>query len=913
MAMQRKLPELSGSYEPNSFEPGWADEWAESKNARVDPNPTGKSFSMVIPPPNVTGVLHMGHALNNTLQDILLRYHRMCGDNAVWIPGTDHAGIATQNIVERQLAAEGLTKEEMGRDAFLERVWQWKEESGGKIIGQLKRLGASCDWSRERFTMDEGLSLAVRRVFVRLYSEGLIYRGTRLINWCPRCHTALSDIEVEHHDEQGRLYHMRYPFADGSGALVVATTRPETLLGDVAVAVHPEDERYHSLIGKQVVLPLTGRTIPIIADTYVDAGFGSGVVKITPAHDFNDYEVGARHNLTPLSILNESGEISIADGAAVVDSATREQFEGLDRMEARKQIIAALETADLMERVDEHFHAVGHCYRCQTVVEPFLSPQWFVQVGPPDQPDSLAGRAIRAVAQGDTKVIPDQWKNSYFAWMENIKDWCISRQLWWGHRIPAYSCQDCGRTPGWDDAQKGDPDRTLVSETPLEKCPYCRGTVIADPDVLDTWFSSSLWPLSTLGWPEETPDLKKWYPTATLITGFDILFFWVARMMMMGLHLRGEVPFRDVYIHALVRDAEGQKMSKSKGNVIDPLTIIDQYGADPLRFTLAAMAAQGRDIKLSFERIEGYRAFANKIWNATKFALLHLENENNAPATGEASTPDQWIISRLDRTREDVRNALDDYRFNDAANRLYAFIWHELCDWYLELSKPVLFGDDATAKAHTRATLRTVFNDSFALLHPFMPFLTEELWHHIPGNADKGMLSREAYPEPTPTDRNEGVERDMDLVINLIKAVRNIKGENGVAPGTRVDVRLHIRGAEARDIIVRNQRLFEELARISELDLEAPDTVPKAAKAVVTDVAVFIPLAGLIDIDEEIKRLEKESAKIDKEAEKLERKLGNEEFLGKAPEAVVTKERNRLAELKEKKVSIESGLESLRA
>ncbi len=909
--MQRKLGDLAGAYEPGSFEPQWADEWAAGDLFRADPEAQGEPFSIVIPPPNVTGVLHIGHALNNTLQDVMVRYHRMRGDNVLWVPGMDHAGIATQNVVERQLAAGNVTKESLGRDAFLERVWQWKEESGGAIIRQLKRLGASCDWSRERFTMDEGLSRAVRRVFVELYRDGLIYRGTRLINWCPRCLTALSDIEVEHEDSAGKLYHLRYPLANGEGAVSVATTRPETLFGDSAVAVHPDDERYTRLIGREVVLPLTGRSIPVIADTYVDMNFGSGVVKITPAHDFNDYDVGARHNLARRNVLTAEARMAL-DAATVPDADVRARYDGLERYAARQQLIADLEAAGLLEKIEDHAHAVGQCYRCKTNVEPFLSPQWFVKVGPPEEAGSLAGRAIRAVREGQTRIVPEQWKNSYYAWMENIKDWCISRQLWWGHRIPAYRCVDCNRQAGSDDPQTGDPERRLASEAPLSACPYCGGGVAEDPDVLDTWFSSALWPFTTMGWPGSTPELAKYYPTSLLVTGFDILFFWVARMMMMGLHFQKEVPFRDVYIHALVRDAEGQKMSKSKGNVIDPLSMIEKYGADPLRFTLTAMAAQGRDIKLSPERIEGYKAFANKLWNATKFALQHVQAGSGDTAPAGPAVADRWILSRLDRAAEDVRRALDEYRFNDAAARAYQFIWNELCDWYLELSKPVLYGDDEAAKARTRATLTEVFDTTYRLLHPFMPFLTEELWHHLPGDRG-GSLARAAYPAPDAGRRDAPAEEAMETVLDIIKAVRNIRGENNLSPGARLDVRLHFRQPERRAVVESNRKLLTDLGRIESLDLDAGEVVPKAAKAVTAGIDVFVPLAGLIDIDEEIKRLEKELGKVAAEAEKVSRKLTNPEFINKAPEAVVAKEKARLQELEEKGARLRQGLETLRA
>ncbi|HTY20480.1 MAG TPA: valine--tRNA ligase, partial [Geobacteraceae bacterium] len=662
--------ELAKGYEPKDVEARWYREWESRGYFHAEAKSTKPPYSIVIPPPNITGVLHMGHALNNTLPDILCRWKRMCGCNVLWMPGTDHAGIATQNVVERQLAAEGKDRFALGRDGFIKRVWEWKKESGGQIIGQLKRLGASCDWERERFTMDEGLSRAVRTVFVRLYEEGLIHRDNRLINWCPRCHTALSDIEVEHEEQKGHLWHLRYPVVGSDRHLVVATTRPETMLGDTAVAVNPADERYRDLVGGLVILPLVNRKIPIIADDYVDMEFGTGVVKITPAHDFNDFEVGKRHKLNIINIFNQSGVIN-AEGM---------QYQGLDRFAARKRVVEDLTAQGLLEKVDDHALAVGGCYRCKTVVEPYLSLQWYVKV------KTLAEPALAAV-QGEnprTRIYPDQWRRNYIDWMENIQDWCISRQIWWGHRIPAWYCDYCGEI--------------TVSLTDPEACSSCGGRAITqDPDVLDTWFSSALWPFSTMGWPDMTDELATFYPTSCMITGFDILFFWVARMMMMGLKFMGDVPFSEVYIHALVRDAQGQKMSKSRGNVIDPLTVIDTYGTDAFRFTLAAFAAQGRDIKLAEERIAGYRNFANKIWNAARFTLMNLEGfdpEGISFAELELSQGDQWILHRLNVTTAETSKALEEYRYNEAAMGLYQFTWSEFCDWYVELSKRDLYGDD---------------------------------------------------------------------------------------------------------------------------------------------------------------------------------------------------------------------------
>ncbi len=671
--------ELPKAYEPKSVEERWYAFWLEKKYFHADENDQGESFSIVIPPPNVTGSLHIGHALNSTLQDILVRWMRMSGRNTLWVPGTDHAGIATQNVVERQLAKEQVDRHALGREGFVEKVWEWKKEYGGRIINQLKRMGASCDWERERFTMDEGLSRAVREVFVTLYEEGLIYRGERLINWCPRCHTALSDIEVEHEDEKGKLYHLAYPLShDSTIRLTVATTRPETMLGDTAVAVHPLDPRYKDLIGKTVDLPLTNRKIPIIGDSIlVDLEFGTGAVKVTPAHDFNDYDAGQRQKpeLARIKMLDDKAQI-LSDIPDVLPDVQK-LVSGKPAKKARGIVVELLSEQGKLVKTDDHAHSIGKCYRCRSVVEPYLSPQWFVRTGP------LAEPAIKVVEDGRVQFYPKGWENTYFEWMRNIKDWCISRQIWWGHRIPAWFCDDCGHIS--------------VSRTDLASCGKCTSTNIRqETDVLDTWFSSALWPFSTLGWPDQTKELSTYYPTSVLITSFDIIFFWVARMIMMGLHFKREVPFRHVYIHALVRDAEGQKMSKSKGNVIDPLVMIEQYGTDAFRFTLTAFAAQGRDIKLAPERIEGYRNFANKIWNASRFVMMNLEEgfaPNSELLTPDASLADRWILSRLNSVVKDVDAALADYRFNDVASTLYHFIWHEYCDWYLELSKPALMGD----------------------------------------------------------------------------------------------------------------------------------------------------------------------------------------------------------------------------
>ena len=756
-------PPLDKTYNPTAVEQRWGAYWAEHQLFQPRQSEKPESYCIVIPPPNVTGSLHIGHALNNTLQDILIRWKRMAGVQTLWIPGTDHAGIATQNVVERQLKEEGLSREDLGRQAFIERVWAWRQQSGDTIIGQLKQLGASCDWDRLRFTMDKGLSLAVREVFVHLYDEGLIYRGERLINWCPRCLTALSDIEVEHEDIKGTLYHIRYVLADDPEKfLIVATTRPETLLGDTAVAVHPEDPRYQHFIGKQVKLPLTTRTIPIIADPIlVDREFGTGAVKITPAHDFNDFEAGERHDLKRFSLLNHHARMNpIVLKEAQVDLQLQKDLYDQSVQQARLMVIEALTQKDLLIKEEEHSMALGKCYRCKTVVEPYLSPQWFVKTAP------LAIPAIEAVETGKIRIIPESWKNNYLGWMRNIKDWCISRQIWWGHQIPAWYCRTCNKDhiPETDHAVGATTEegilpesikmscfitseaQPIVAKTEPKLCPHCGGSdLFQDPDVLDTWFSSALWPFSTLGWPEQTQDLKTFYPTSTLVTGLDILFFWVARMIMMGIKLTGQIPFRDVYIHALVRDAEGQKMSKSKGNVIDPLTKMSQYGTDALRFTLASMASPGRDMKLAEERIEGYRNFVTKIWNAARFIQLHADGTQISAPPESRPFPDRWILSRLNYSIREITKALHDYRFDQATSYLYQFIWHEYCDWFIELAKPSLQQDNHPDAAATRHTLLESFEIIQRLLHPVMPFITEEIWQSFPHEG----LSIMTQPFPT--------------------------------------------------------------------------------------------------------------------------------------------------------------------
>ena len=879
---------LDKGYDPKGVEQKWYDFWEQEKLfAAPGDGGGGARYAIVIPPPNVTGMLHMGHALNITLQDILCRYRRLLGDNVLWMPGTDHAGIATQNVVERKLRAEGTDRHTLGREKFIERVWEWRREYGGTIIRQLKRLGASCDWDRERFTMDEGLSRAVRTVFVRLYQEGLIYRGEYLINWCPRCHTALADIEVEHVEQAGALYHIRYPGEDGGRDFVVATTRPETMLGDTALAVHPDDKRYTKAVGKKVRVPLTDRVIPVIQDDYVDKSFGTGALKITPAHDPNDFEIGRRHHLDSIKVIDDTGKMSPEAGP---------RFAGQDRFACRKAVVAALAEAGLLEKVEDHTHAVGTCYRCHTVVEPNLSRQWFVNVKP------LAEEAVRAVRDGATTIIPGNWEKTYYEWMDNIRDWCVSRQIWWGHRIPAWYCDQCGRE--------------IVAEDTPTVCPACGAADLhQDEDVLDTWFSSALWPFSTLGWPDSTPLLKAYYPTSVLVTGFDILFFWVARMMMMGLHFMKEEPFHDVYIHALVRDEEGKKMSKSTGNVIDPIEIIEVYGADALRFTLAAFAAQGRDIKLSEGRIEGYRHFINKLWNAARFSLMHVDAACADQAPDDPGLAERWILSRLAAVRGEAAEALDHYRFNDAAGALYRFIWHEFCDWYLEAAKPDLYGKTSDHRREaSRRVLWRVLRDAMVMLHPFIPFATEEIWALLPGTT--GSIMKAVFPPagdmPGGLARDAEAEAEMELIMEVITAVRNVRGEMNIAPGKGLAVRIHVDNEETRRRLQSQTDMIINLARLDSLAVESQAEKPKfAATSVVREATVYVLLEGIIDVDKERARIEKEILKIGKDIEATARKLNNGDFLKKAPDHVIEKARENNQALLNRKEKLRATLEKL--
>jgi valyl-tRNA synthetase len=854
---------LDKAYNPHQVEEKWYRYWMERGDFRSDENSDREPYSIVIPPPNVTGVLHIGHALNNTLQDILVRFKRMEGYNALWMPGTDHAGIATQNVVEKQLFAEGLGRQTLGREKFIERVWRWKEESGGTIISQLKKLGASCDWSRERFTMDEGLSEAVKEVFVRLYQEGLIYRSHYIINWCPRCQTALSDLEVEHQEVLGKLYHLKYPFKESDHFVIVATTRPETMLGDTAVAVNPEDERYRDVIGKKVILPVLYREIPIIADSYVDIGFGTGALKITPAHDFNDFEIGLKHGLEQIKVIDEEGRMNENSGL----------YRGLDRFECRRQIVGEFEREGVLTKTEDYRHMVGHCYRCKTIVEPNLSLQWFVRTKPLAQP------AIEAVRQGRTRIIPSVWEKTYFEWMENIRDWCISRQIWWGHRIPAWYCDACGEV--------------IVAKREPTSCPKC-GSDRPRPetDVLDTWFSSALWPFSTMGWPKETKELKVFYPTSVLVTGFDILFFWVARMMMMGLKFMGNVPFREVYIHGLVRDEKGEKYSKTRGNVVDPLDLIDRYGADALRFTLAALTMPGSDLKLSEARTEGYRHFVNKIWNASRFALMNLSDlkmgEIPFREIEEYSLPDRWIRGRLNQAIREVQRSLEDYRFDEASHTLYQFIWHEFCDWYLELIKLFLYqSQEVKRKTLTQETLFVVIDATLKILHPFMPFVTEEIWQKLRGGRVNETIMKAGFPVPDPRFDDEQVRDEMGLVIEIITSLRNIRGEMNVPPGEQINAILRPKEEEVEKRIIKNQMFIQNLPRVKELMIGGRIEKPSYnAFAVIRDVEIFVPM-DRSRMEEEVSRLKKEILKIEKEIQFTEKKLSNDQFLSNAPAEVV--------------------------
>ena len=915
------MTSLSTRYDPSTIENRWYHFWNSRGFFHADENSDRKPYTIVIPPPNITGILHMGHGLNNTLQDVLIRQKRMLGFNTLWLPGTDHAGIATQNVVERDLKKEGKTREDIGREAFLQRVWKWREEKGGTIIEQLKKLGCSCDWDRTRFTLDEGLSRAVQTVFKRLFDEGLIYKGHYIINWCPRCHTALADDEVEYQEKQGKLWYIKYPIkGEANRFCVVATTRPETMLGDTGVAVNPTDERYKDLVGKEAILPLLNRPMKIVADDFVDKEFGTGMVKVTPAHDPNDYAMGKRHNLPEINILHPDARINENGGP----------YNGLDRYECRKKIVADLQDQGFMQKIEDYTHSVGHCYRCHTAIEPYLSDQWFVSMKP------LAEPAIEAVENGRTRFVPKMWENTYFHWMHNVRDWCISRQLWWGHRIPAWYCDSCGHIE-------------VSAGEPPAKCSRCGHTSLTqDPDVLDTWFSSALWPFSTLGWPDETRDLRVFYPTSVLVTAHEILFFWVARMIMMGLKFRNEVPFSDVYIHAMVFDEHTKKkMSKSLGNVIDPLEMIEKYGSDALRMTLCAYAIKGKNLYLSEERFVGYRNFMNKIWNAARLVLSNTEDLSSEElAKGldeEVLTPqDRWILSAFARTAREVNQAFDDYSFDQLISLLYHFVWRQYCDWCLEFSKPCLYAKNKPGYDETAARIRTntqriliyLLEGILRLLHPVIPFITEELWQKIRERYSPGKEGGEIHPEKegeklfeileapsimiAPWDQaitekyiDEQAEKTLDLIQECIYTIRNIRGEMNIPPSARTDV--FITGGEEGDmgVLKQNKHLLETMIPLKNISLgESKPEGAFASTAVVQNLTIAVPLPEEF-VDQERKRLEKELARLEKETAVLEKKLANENFVKKAPQEVVSKAREKLDQATKEKTHVLERLGSL--
>ncbi|KFZ41176.1 MULTISPECIES: valine--tRNA ligase [Thermoactinomyces] len=871
------------TYDPKQAESKWYDYWMKGGYFQAGEDPDKEPFTIVIPPPNVTGNLHIGHALNNTLQDILIRFKRMQGYDALWLPGMDHAGIATQSRVEAKLREEGVSRHELGREKFLDVVWRWKDEYSKNIANQWRKMGLSLDYSRERFTLDEGLSEAVKEVFVKLYEKGLIYRGEYIINWDPVAKTALSDIEVIHKEVQGALYHIRYPLADGSGSVQVATTRPETMLGDTALAVHPDDERYQHLIGKEVVLPLTGRKIPVIADEYVDQEFGTGVVKITPAHDPNDFEVGNRHELPRILVMDESGKMNENAG----------KYQGMDRFDCRKQVVKDLENEGYLIRVEEHVHSVGHSERSGAVVEPYLSTQWFVAMKP------LAQRAIQAQKKGEgVRFVPERFEKIYFNWIENVRDWCISRQLWWGHRIPAWYCGQCS-------------EMTVAREEP-KTCPHCGSDQLKqDEDVLDTWFSSGLWPFSTLGWPEETGDLKRYYPTDVLLTGYDIIYFWVARMIFLALEFTDDIPFKNVLFTGLVRDAEGRKMSKSLGNGIDPMEVIDQYGADAMRYMLSTGCTPGNDQRFRFERVEAARNFANKIWNASRFALMHLEGveEDDLSLTGPFSTADQWILHRLNETVRDVTRLLNRFDFGEAGRVLYNFIWDEFCDWYIEFAKLPLYGEDEEAKRVTRSVLVHVLDQSLKLLHPMMPFITEEIWQHLPVKGESIMIA----PWPVEDEQFESAQavRQMRVLIEIIRSVRNIRAEMDVPAKRQIELLIRPDG-DMEETIRKHESAIKKLCGVDRLTIDSGLKRPqKSMTDVVTGAEIFLPLAGMVDVEQTIARLKAELKKLNAEVERVEKKLANPGFVSKAPAEVVGKERKKGEEYKEKREKVLARLKEM--
>ncbi|MFW6386941.1 MAG: valine--tRNA ligase [Bacillota bacterium] len=880
------MSELSKTYDPDQVEDKWYQYWEDKGYFQAEVDEDRPSFSIVMPPPNITGQLHMGHALDNTLQDILTRWKRMQGSGTLWLPGTDHASIATEVKVVNKLRNQGIEKDDIGREGFLEEAWEWKEEYGNTITNQLRKMGSSCDWSRERFTLDEGCSEAVKEVFVQLYERDLIYRGDYIVNWCPDCRTTLSDIEVEHEEHTGKLYHIEYPLVDGDDYIVVATTRPETMLGDTAVAVDPDDERYADLVGEKVLLPLMDREIPIVADAFVDSDFGTGMVKVTPAHDPNDFEMGQRHDLEVIKVIGEDGVMTEEAG----------DYVAMDRYECREKLISDLDKMGLLLKVEDYDHSVGQCYRCDTVIEPMVSKQWFVKMDP------LAEPAIEAVKEGDIKFIPERFSRVYLNWMENIRDWCISRQLWWGHRIPVWYCQDC--------------DEVIVSREEPDTCPECeRDNLKQDEDVLDTWFSSALWPFSTMGWPEETDDLEYFYPTDVLVTGRDIIFFWVARMIFMGLEFMDQVPFFDVYVHGLIRDAQGRKMSKSLGNGIDPLDVVEEYGADALRFTLITGNTPGNDMRFREEKLEASRNFANKIWNASRFVLMNIEDldyENVEQEELEYTLADRWMFTRLQEVTEKINQALERYDFGAVSKFLYDFIWNEFCDWYIEMLKIRLYQDE-DKQAYTTAQYNavTVLETILRLLHPVMPFITEEIWQQLPAGKGDTIMHTD-WPEIRDDLLADEANRQMEVIMDVVRNIRNIRNEMKVNPGK--DIRAIFEAEEEKlSLLQQGQEYIAELASVGEMEFatsgaERPD---KVSTVVVGEIEVVLPLADMIDIDKEIERIKGEIEDVEAEIERAEGKLNNQGFVENAPEAIVQGERDKLEEYRSKKEKLQENLAEL--
>ncbi len=876
---------LSKKYNPKEFETRLYKYWEENGYFKADVNEEKTPFTIMMPPPNVTGNLHMGHAINHTIQDILIRWKRMQGFEALWLPGTDHASISTEAKVVARIKEEGQTKEDLGREKFLEKAWEWTEEYGGNIRNQLRRLGVSCDWTKERFTLDEGLSNAVEEVFIRLYKKGLIYRGDRIINWCPSCGTAISDAEVEHHEEEGHLWHIKYPFKDRDGYVIIATTRPETMLGDIAVAVNPEDDRYKGLIGEKLILPLVNREMEIVADDYVDMEFGTGAVKITPAHDPNDFEIGLRHDLDMIKIMNDDATIANGYGP----------YSGMDRYEARKAVVKDLKEQGYLLEIEDHDHNVGHCERCDTTIEPIISKQWFVDMKP------LAKPAIKAYKEGKLKFVPERFGKIYLHWLENIRDWCISRQLWWGHRLPVYYCEDCGEI--------------MVSKTEVKECSKCgSANIYQDPDTLDTWFSSALWPFSTLGWPEETEELKYFYPTNVLVTGYDIIFFWVIRMVFSAIEQMDVIPFDDVFITGLVRDSQGRKMSKSLGNGIDPLEIIEQYGSDALRFSLITGNTPGNDMRFYIERVEASRNFANKLWNASRFVLMNFENKNTRSKNISEllEEEDKWILARVNTVTKEATENLNKYELGIAAQKVYDFTWNEYCDWYIEMVKPRLYGDDLESKEVAQWVLLEVLKDILRLLHPFMPFITEEIWQHLPENDTSLILSD--WPIYKEEHNFTNAVKNIEFIMEAVKSIRNIRAEVNAVPSKKAKVIFVTNEDETMKVLENGKPYFVNLASASDIEIrnEKKDIGEDAMSAVVSGCEIFMPMDDLVDIEKELERLNKEKAKLEGELKRVNGKLSNEGFVSKAPEAVVQSERNKKIKYQEMLEKVMERLNSLK-